>query len=157
MTGSLQTKGTMYYAVVYLPDETGKYKPKWISTGITVEGNNKRKANARLREIVVELEHQKITYSQNIAFLKWIDQWMNEKANSVRRITLESYEHYVKTHIAPFFEPFRLSLREVSPQHIQNYYNKKSKSGLSACSIHKHSVVIRGGAERCCQKKHDSL
>jgi len=46
VTGSLQIKSDTYYAVIRIPDATGKEKQKWISTGIKVSGNNKRQANA---------------------------------------------------------------------------------------------------------------
>jgi hypothetical protein len=52
MTGSLQMKCGTYYAVVRVPDDTGIERQKWITTGVKVEGNNKRVANRRLREIL---------------------------------------------------------------------------------------------------------
>jgi uncharacterized protein YpmB len=39
MSGSLQIKGNRYYVVTRIPDHNGKVKSKWISTGISVEGN----------------------------------------------------------------------------------------------------------------------
>ena len=72
MTGSLQTKGGAYYAVVRMPDDMGVERQKWISTGVKVEGNNKREANRRYREILSGLERDKITYSADILFIDWI-------------------------------------------------------------------------------------
>ena len=54
-------------------------------------------------------------------------------------------------HIIPYFEPFHLTLRELKPKHIQEYYQFKytngrldnKPGGLSIPSIKKHSIVIK--------------
>jgi integrase len=152
MTGSLQIKGGTYYAVMRMPDENGKEKQKWISTGVKAAGNNKRQANQRFREIITEMDQQKVNYSADILFVDWISIWMEQKRNEVRLVTYEAYESYFKTHIEPYFKPLKLNLKAVSPQHIQNYYNKKKKAGLSADSIKKHNVVIRGALQDAVKK-----
>lgn len=152
MTGSLQIKKSMYYAVLRIPDGRGVEKQRWISTGISVEGNNKRKAQQRLREIVAEFEEQYasgIFDSKKIEFTEWIWQWMAQKKNEVRQNTYESYELVLKAHIEPYFKPRDLSLASIKPQHIQQYYNSKgsgdeSRPGLSAHTIRKHHVIILG-------------
>lgn len=47
ITGSLQKKKGLYYAVLNLYDDYGKRKPKWIPTGYTIKGN-KKKAEEKL-------------------------------------------------------------------------------------------------------------
>ena len=42
ITGSLQKKKGLYYAVLNLYDDYGKRKPKWIPTGYTIKGNKKK-------------------------------------------------------------------------------------------------------------------
>ena len=96
MTGSLQTKNGFYHAVLNYKDELGKRKQKWISTDIPVTGNNKRRAEARLREILVEVEQQKTVYSADMLFLDWVEKWMEQKQNEVRLNTYESYEEMYK-------------------------------------------------------------
>ena len=51
MTGRLAVKGGKYYVVISYKDENGKYKNKWIATGLD-ERNNKRAATDMMREIV---------------------------------------------------------------------------------------------------------
>ena len=43
ITGSLQKKKGLYYAVLNLYDDYGKRKPKWIPTGYTIKWNKKIK------------------------------------------------------------------------------------------------------------------
>jgi len=152
ITGSLQKKGDTYYAVVRVPDDHGEVKQRWMSTGIKVAGNNKRQANAKLKEIIADFETNKITYTADILFLDWIKKWMEQKKNEVRLVTFESYESYLDTHIIPFYKPHKLMLKAVNPQHIQDYYNQKKKSGLSANTIKKHNAVIRGALQDAMKK-----
>ena len=151
MTGSLQIKNNIYYAVLNYKDEFGKRKQKWISTELEV-ANNKRKAESRLREILVEVEQQKTVYSADILFLDWVDKWMEQKKNEIRLNTYEAYKEIHIKHIIPFYKPLKLTLNTITPQHIQDYYNKKRKSGQSANSIQKHNVIIRGALQDAMKK-----
>ena len=51
-TGSLQKKRGMYYAACRL---VGDSKQRWIPAHIPVDGNNKRKAQSKLNEILDDL------------------------------------------------------------------------------------------------------
>jgi len=135
-----------------MPDGVGKEKQKWISTGVKAEGNNKREANKRLREILVDMDRQKVVYSADVLFLDWIDKWMEQKKGDVRQVTYEGYESYLSSSIRPFYTPLKLKLSDITPQHIQDYYNTKKKAGLSANSIHKHSAIIHGALEDAAKK-----
>lgn len=55
MTGSLRIKGNKYYVVARMPDENGRSRPKWISMGLEVTGNNKREAKRIMQRILVDL------------------------------------------------------------------------------------------------------
>lgn len=68
MTGSLQIKKEKYY-VVYR-DEDGKQR--WIPTGLSAKGNNKRKAQQRLREIMADAELGKTMVTSSILFTDWL-------------------------------------------------------------------------------------
>jgi len=143
ISGSLQIKKNTYYAVVNIIDEFGMKKQKWISTSIKADGNNKRLANQRLREIITELETNQISYSKEILFTDWIDKWMEQKTITLRTSTLESYSMNLNKHIMPHFKPLKLSLQKITAQHIQEYYSKKLKEGLSPNSVHRHNTIIR--------------
>ena len=157
ITGSLQTKNNMYYAVLGLVDETtGKRKQKWISTGLPTKGN-KRKAEIALRNFIAEYEQTKLSASSDILFVDWLWIWMEQKKSELRVNSYEAYEIYIKLHIEPYFRPLKLRLRTVTPQHIQNYYNSKhadttSKKGLSANSIKRHHAVIHGSLGEAVRK-----
>ena len=47
VTASLQIKRNIYQVVLSYKDNNGERKQKWISTGISAKGNNKRLANSK--------------------------------------------------------------------------------------------------------------
>jgi len=152
MTGSLQKKNNTYYAVVRIPDGSGKTKQKWINTGIKITGNNKREANKRLREIIVELEEQKIVCSSDTDLVDWIEKWLEQKKFEIRLNTWEAYQLYVDKHIKPHFSPLKLTLSTVAPQHIQDFYTKKMDEGLNPNSIKRYSAVLNGALREALKK-----
>jgi len=155
MTGSLQKKNNTYYAVIRVLDGTGKTKQKWVNTGVAVTGNTKREANRRLFEILVELEAemQKPNPFCDILFMDWLETWLEQKKNEVRLCTWETYRRHSDQHVIPYFTPLKLKLTEVSPQHIQGFYNQKIKEGLSPSSVKCYSKVLHGALREAYRKE----
>lgn len=158
MTGSLQTKHGKYYVVVRIPDGLGNTKAKWINTGISTDGNNKRKAQQRRIEILTELEENKDLITADILFADWLEEWMKIKESAVRQDklglnTFESYRMYIDKHIGPFFRKKGVTVKGITSKDIQAYYDTKAAEGQSANSIIKHNVVIAGALKEAKRKK----
>ena len=149
MTAVLKIKGDRYYAVLNYKEGI-EYKQKWISLGLPVK-NNKRKAEGMLDEIKREYADGYETPAGDMMLTAYIKQWLVKKKPCVELSTWEGYQIYAERHIIPYFEPLRLSLRDLKPKHIQEYYQYKYTSGrldnkpggLSIPSIKKHSIVIK--------------
>lgn len=149
MTVTLTIKNNRYYAVVNYKEED-QYKQKWIALGLPVK-NNKRKAEAMLDEIKKDFQERYSTPAGDMLFVIYIKQWLQRKKPLIQLSTWEGYEIYVTRHIIPYFEPLKLSLRDLRPQHIKGYYEFKytegrldgKPGGLSVASIKKHALVIR--------------
>ena len=152
VSGSLQAKNGKYYAVLRVPDENGKIRQKWVSTGIKEKGNNRREAKRALHEIIARYSEQKIIYTKEILFVDWINKWMEQKKNDVRQNTYEIYQLYVRVHIMPFFQPMNLTLSRVTSQHIQDYYTAKLNENQTANTIWKHNVILRGALNEAVKK-----
>lgn len=148
MTGSLQIKNGKYYAVYRT--ETGSQK--WVPLNLSVNGNNKRKAQQKLREVLVEAEKNKTVVTSSILFLDWVNRWMEQKKLTVSEGTFEGYTFYLQKHIIPYFKPLRLTLSELSAQHLQTYYNTKYKQGQAASTLHKHNAIIHGALAEAYKK-----
>lgn len=149
MTASLKIKGDRYYAVINYKEGTN-YKQKWIALGIPAK-NNKRRAEAMLDEIKREYEERYSTPAGDMMFVAYARQWLEKKKTCTEMSTWEGYQIYVERHIVPYFEPLKLSLRDIKPQHIMDYYHYKytagrldgKEGGLSIPSIKKHATVIK--------------
>ena len=149
MTANLKVKNDRYYAVINYK-EGNEYKQKWVSLGLPTK-NNKRKAESMLEDIKREFEEQYSTPNGDIMFTAYLRQWLEKKKPLVELSTWEGYQTYAERHIIPYFEPLKLSLRSIRPQHIKEYYEYKytrgrldgKPGGLSIASIKKHSLVIK--------------
>lgn len=150
ITGSLQIKNNTYYSVIRVPDENGVLRQKWKTTGISSKGKTRREeqrnllnANKELEKLILKYETQSLVYSNGL-FVDWINDWLERKKENVRLDTWESYKLNTDSHIIPYFAHLNLKGVDVTARHIQRYIDSKYKSGLSAKSIQKHMVILRG-------------
>ena len=153
MTGTLQVKNGKYYCVLDYRDENGARKRKWINTKLDVKGN-KKKATEILNKIILEYENKtdlEKSKSNNILFTDYMLQWLEKKKNKVEITTWDGYYNTVVKHLVPYFEPLKLSLNDLKPKHVVDYYEYKfssgrkdhKKGGLSMGSLKKHSVILK--------------
>ena len=155
MTGSLQIDKNRYYAVLNLRDESGKRKQKKINLQLDAIPGNKRRAEKALREALAQYERDNITVCRpSILFANYILVWLEESKPGIQQITYDAYDSYVNLHIDPYFRKLGVSLQELTYRHIQSYYTTKGKK-LSANSLRKHHVVIRGALQKAL--KHDLI
>lgn len=141
MTGSLQIKNNKYYAVLNFKDKEGKRKQKWISLDMEVK-NNKRKAEQALNKLIAEYEKTKIIVSDKQKFTAFMEEWLKTIKNNIKSTTYDGYCINFNKHIKPFFDRLNVNLDELTPMHIQEYYNAMLDEGLSASTIHKHHANI---------------
>jgi len=150
--GILQQKKGLFYAVIYFYDDAGDRVPKWIPTGIKVQGG-KREADKILREILYGYEHEKIqedkTKEEDIRFVDFMQIWLEYMDNKVEPNTLESYKLVYDVHIKPYFQQKNILLRDLTAEHIEGYYDFLRKSGrangnggLSESTIKHHHANI---------------
>jgi integrase len=152
MKGSLQTKSNVYYAVLSFKDESGKWRYKWICTGLEVK-DNKRKAEAFLNKVLAEYNGINTIQSNDMVFIDFMYHWLETVAGAIEQNTYESYRDIIKRYIEPHFTKNQIKLQRLEPKHIQEFYNGqmkasqtedgKTKSGLSANSVLKIHANIR--------------
>ena len=149
MTARLVQKNGRFYGVICYKDE-GKHKQKWKALGLPVK-NNKRKAEEMLAQFKREWEEAYATPRGDMLLTTYIKRWLERKKSLVQRSTWLGYQAYAQRHVIPYFEPLQLSLRQVKPLHIKNYYEYKYTAGrmdgrpggLSIISIKKHAVILK--------------
>jgi len=143
MTGSIQQKSNRrnYFALLNVYDEQGKRKQKWVDTGVPVKGNNKRVANKRLQEILLEHGRDGVDMTKDGLFVDFLKDWLDIWRMSISPTTYDSYKMTMDVHILPYFEKKRLKVTDVSPAIIQQYVNFKLKE-LSPNTVRKHLANI---------------
>ena len=140
MTATLQQKSGRpnYYVVVDFNDElTGKRKLKWVTTDVPVQGNNKRRAEAKRKEILTEFEQREVDLGQDVLFTTFLNEWLESMRTSIEPVTYDSYRLIIHNQVIPFYEPKKLKVKDVMPLHIQQYVNFKLKSA-SPNTVIKH-------------------
>ncbi len=130
-------------------DVLGKPQRKWVPTNLEVRGNKKR-AESMLPGIIEEYLYLEPKECKSVLFVNYIREWLIRKKADVQLSTWEGYEIYVTCHIIPYFEPLGLKIDQVTPKHIQDYYESRLKcqrpdhkaGGLKPVSVKKHAPVL---------------
>ncbi len=150
VTVSLQEKNGIYQAVLNYKDDNGKRKQKWKSTGLKVKGNKKlatAKANEFRMELEQELELKKLNNSkskifQDISFVDFMKNWLKIIKPTIELNTYESYEQMINYRITNYFTTHKITLTELEPIHIQDFYSYMLNEGLSGNTVvHYHAVI----------------
>lgn len=143
VTANVAHKKDTYYIIVNYYNVDGKRKQKWIKTDLTVSGNNKRKIEQMRLELLQEWQ-EKLKFNENeILFADFMQQWLEVIKNNVRPTTFYGYKQVVNYAIAPYFRERKITLYELKPYHIQDFYTfKMDNDGISANTIlHYHANI----------------
>lgn len=149
VTGSLQVKNGIYYAVLNLKDENGKRKQKWISTGLPIKGN-KRRAEKILRDKIQEWDNKIVEYYSSISVAEYFEKWLAEIKSEVRPNTYRNYKGNMENHIIPYFKKKGILLQDLKPYHLSEFYRAEHNSNsrlnggkaLSSTTIRHHHQNI---------------
>lgn len=150
ITGSLQKKKGLYYAVLNVYDEYGKRKPKWIPTGYSIKGN-KKKAEEKLEQFKIEYEQKsKIQLRnpdvydkyKNILFCDYMVDWLEKQKGKVEQTTYIGYEQVVKGRLYKYFKAKKIKLIELKPKHIQDFFDFLFSEGLSGNTVKHYRANI---------------
>ncbi len=117
ITASLQTKNNIYQVVLNYKDINGKRKQKWVSTGLSEKGNNKRLANQKMQETLSsfkeELNSNK-SNSEDKLFITYLKEWLLSIKNTIEENTYDSYNVIVNKTCA-FFKDKNILLNDLKP------------------------------------------
>ena len=137
-------KGTWTVKARFADTAGGERKLHSKSTGLKVKGNSKRKVEAVMGEIISEWERQAnaTVPAANPLFKACVEQWLERKRLTLRPNTLEGYRVAAKAHIIP--ELGEIGICDLTRQQLQRYFEKLQQENISASTMKKHRVIIRG-------------
>ena len=138
----------LYYVILSYKDTCNKRKQKWIPTGISEKGNNKRLANQKLDEIranykdYLPSEYQLDMDEANKYFEIYLREWLESYKHKIEENTYYSYDTAI-TKTTEFFDGKEIKLKDLKPAHIQQFYDYLYKKGLKGNSVLHYHANIR--------------
>ena len=129
VSGHLEAIGGVYHMKLSWIDDAGKRRRKSKSTGLAERGNKKR-ANDMLIDFMCEQEAEIAASGDSatdILFTDYMQQWLERVKPSIQLTTYSGYRDNVCSIIIPYFKPLELKLRDVTAQHIQDFYAEQMK------------------------------
>ena len=146
MTGSLQIKGDNYYAVLNFKDQTGKRVQKWIPLNLSIKGN-KRKAEAMVTDLVNQYQGLEAVDPLNTPLSRQVANWIEYDKTHIAVTTYNQYVNMCTLHIAPYFDERGITVGNVTPGDLEDYYRYKEAQGLSPNTVIKHHAIIRSALQ----------
>lgn len=155
ITGHLTEKNGKWYAVVNLYDANGKRKEKWNNLDLPAKKGSKTEANNRLNrlldkynskhlylmEALSRADREKIRISDMLVE-DYLLEWLESHKNNISVTTYETYKRYINASIAPFFIPMHITVREMTGDEINAYYNHIRNRGLKGTSAQRHHALL---------------
>lgn len=144
ITASLQIKNNIYQVVLNYKDINGKRKQKWVSTGLSEKGNNKRLANQRMQEILADFKENmscSTSKTDDKLFTTYLKEWLLSVKNTIEENTYDSYKVIVNK-ICDYFEDKKILLNDLKPVEIQKFYTFLYSKELTGNTVlHYHNVI----------------
>lgn len=173
ITGSLRERNGKWQMIIY--GKTSILYPekevltldimtrRWISTNLSATKKNYFEANKMLYDKIEELTRigaNKLanpkgncltTSDNNLLFTEFVSFWLNQRKGTIQQSTWEKYETIAESHLIPYFSELGLTLMQVKPRHILEYYNYKNtggrrdgkEGGLGLASLRSHAALIK--------------
>ena len=167
ITGCLQQKNGYYYVLLYLKVD-GKRKVKWISTKLPVSGTSERKAKRAFDEIRSQFEkeyeeqlqreeqerilEQTVPHDARLEFSDYMNKWLNSVRSTIATATYQSYANMLKACIIPYFEPRGIAVMDLTPQDIEDFYQKVLADGCTTNTVIHYHAIIRKALQSAVRK-----
>ncbi len=131
VAGHLKEQNDHFYIILSYRDEaTGKRRTKTIATGMKVRGNKKKAEqllidtrNTFIPEVIISVPAvPEPEDPSDIDFADFMLDWLKMIRSSVEITTYASYSVAVERSVVPYFRTKNVTLRNLKPKHIQDYY-----------------------------------
>lgn len=159
ITGHLQEKNGYFYMVLNLRNGEGKWRPKWIKTGLKVKGN-KTQANAMLKDTLreyCEKAKQESVNGGDILFSDYMRNWLKKMKSQLAVTTISAYRSNINRVIGPYFDELGVTLQELDVKHLTEFYDYlMEKRGVKAKTVKRYHANLRKALQRAYLNKEIS-
>ncbi|MEG1752221.1 MAG: tyrosine-type recombinase/integrase [Clostridia bacterium] len=147
MTGSLRLKNGVYYAVLNYKDNYGKYKQKWISTGLKERGN-KKEAQKFLNEqletfkpSIYNEQQVEPNVKNDIIFMDYVKDFIESKKDELSPNVYKTYIFAWKI-LCKYFGD-KLKLKDVTYHHLLDFYDYlKNERHNKNITVKHHAIIL---------------
>jgi integrase len=141
--GSIIKRGNTYAVKVGYRGMDGQWRQVWRTA------KTPRQAETLRNKLLAEHDNGTLTQTKgNLG--DYLNRWLNEYAGAnLSPSTLKGYEYIIKHHIVPTMGG--LPLKNVHPEHLQQYYAGRMKAGLSSTSVRHHHTLLHRAFKQACQ------
>lgn len=125
MRGTIQKKGTKWYAVVYdgVNPATGGYRRRWVQAG-TRRGD----AEKLLAELVKRSHRGETVVGEKLTLAQYLtDRWLPVQESRLRKSTHNAYRRNIELHVIPALG--KRPLDQLSPEDIDLFYAALLRNG----------------------------
>ena len=145
IAGHLQVRNGYYHIVLSYTDSKGRRRQPWIKTDLKEKGNKKA-----AQELLMEYRRTFVPppeevlpnqINSNMLFSDYMKVWLEIIRSSVETTTYASYAAMVNRSIVPHFEKTGITVKNIQPMDLQNYYNKCLKTVTSNTVLHRHRLL----------------
>ncbi|MBS5784326.1 MAG: site-specific integrase [Clostridium sp.] len=170
ITGCLQQKNNTYYAVLYVKVD-GKRKTKWISTRLPVAGTSQRKAQKAFDQIRLEYEQAqeekerqeaeekareliegKRNPQADVPFMDYLQKWLLQSKPTISKTTFKGYRTMLDGRVNRYFTKLDVTVGEVTPQHLQDFYQTIFDEGHTPNTVIHYHAVLRKALQNAVKK-----
>ena len=107
----------------------------------------------RIKRTIEAMELAKNTHPDAlILFTDYLDKWLKSVRPSIATATYQSYKNMIGARIKTYFSPLGLRLNEVSPQHIQDFYQTILDDNCTTNTVIHYHAVIRKALQTAVKK-----
>lgn len=114
--------------------EDGKRKRK------TFTGTSVKEVIKKLNEYKAEQQKGQLIADSKTTFKEYAERWMSLREDNIKATTKRGYKYMTEYHIYP--EIGSVKIQKLDTARLNDYFRKKQKEGLSACSVVKHRALI---------------
>ena len=106
----------------------------------TLYGKTRAETAKKLAKALSDRADGVIFDDQGLTVGEYLDCWLGDVRDTVRKSTHERYEYAIRPHIKPALG--RIKLKDLTPAHARWFYRERLDSGLAPATVHKLHVVL---------------
>ncbi len=105
-----------------------------------VSGKTREEVRQKLAKAMSDRDIGLVFDAGSLTVGEYLDRWLKDVRDTVRRSTHERYEYAVRPHMKPALG--RIKLKDLTPAHVRWFYRERLDSGLAPATVHKLHVVL---------------